>query len=391
MRIVLDITRLTATRLKGRVLTGIDRVAIEYVRRYGPWARAMIAWGRTRFVLSERASAVAFARLAGPAQAAEVAGIGSRAAACKGRAQQLVGSVVIHTGHFGLEYASFLDGLRSAGARSVVLVHDLIPIEHPQYCPRGSSSRHAARIANTLRLASGIVTNSKQTLRALERHAGSAPLPPMISALLAPACRGTAGPVPLPGPYFVVIGTIEPRKNHALLLRAWHRLVESLGESAPHLVVIGSRGREDPRVRGLLDRTTMYRGRVIEINGATDDLVATYLQHARALLMPSFAEGYGLPVVEALATGIPVLASALPVYREVAGDIPEYLDPDDSSAWLERVRDYAADGPARRAQMKRLAGFRPPTWAEHFARVDELLECVSLLPCGADERWKFRR
>ena len=101
----------------------------------------------------------------------------------------------------------------------------------------------------------------------------------------------------------------------------------------------------------------------------------SYLHYAQALLLPSFVEGYGMPVLEALAHGVPVIASSLPVFREFAQDIPDYLDPLDSLRWMETIIDFASlQSALRKAQVLRLAGFHPPTWANHFAQVDRLME-----------------
>jgi glycosyltransferase involved in cell wall biosynthesis len=101
--------------------------------------------------------------------------------------------------------------------------------------------------------------------------------------------------------------------------------------------------------------------------------VASLLRGARGLLLPSFAEGFGLPVIEALASGVPVLCSELPALRESGGGVPEYLDPLDAKAWRTAILDYAGDSPRRAAQLTRLAGWRAPTWDGHFAIVDRLL------------------
>ncbi|CCG42859.1 Glycosyltransferase (fragment) [Magnetospirillum molischianum DSM 120] len=89
----------------------------------------------------------------------------------------------------------------------------------------------------------------------------------------------------------------------------------------------------------------------------SDLALSTYFHHARALLFPSFEEGYGLPV-----------------FSEIAGTIPDYLDPLDGPGWYRRVLDYSApDSAARAAQLDRLARFQAATWDEHFRRVDLLL------------------
>jgi glycosyltransferase involved in cell wall biosynthesis len=159
-----------------------------------------------------------------------------------------------------------------------------------------------------------------------------------------------------------------------LLLQIWSRLVERLGDEAPQLLIIGQRGWEAEDVFNLLDRNQQFRGRVTELNRCTDEELANHLSTARALLFPSRAEGYGLPLVEALGAGVPVIASDLPVIREIAGDIPLYLDPLDSSAWEAAILDYAsAESAARDAQLQRIKSFRLPDWDSHFAAVERWL------------------
>src|SRR5580698_988440 len=96
-------------------------------------------------------------------------------------------------------------------------------------------------------------------------------------------------------PYFVILGTIEPRKNHWLLLQVWRRLVERLGDRTPRLVVIGQRGWECENAVDMLERCEELRGVVTELPACPDVELTSYLRHARALLFPSFAEGYGMP------------------------------------------------------------------------------------------------
>ena len=95
------------------------------------------------------------------------------------------------------------------------------------------------------------------------------------------------------------------------------------------------------------------------------------------MLFPSFVEGYGLPLIEALALGVPVIASDLPVFREIAGDIIEYIDPLDGKRWGDVIMDYAkTDSASRTAQLARIQEFKVPTWDEHFIQVDALLAAL---------------
>jgi glycosyltransferase involved in cell wall biosynthesis len=231
---------------------------------------------------------------------------------------------------------------------------------------------------NVLDLASGVITNSQATLDALQLYARKTghPMPLAVTALLAaPVFPAPSLVRPMAAPYFVMLSTIEPRKNHWLLLQLWRRLVECMGASVPRLVVIGQRGWECENVVDLLERCQELRGVVMELPACSDADLATYLHHAQALLFPSFAEGYGMPLVEALSAGVPVIASDLPVFREIAGDIPDYLDPLDGIGWMSSIEAYTnSDSFERTAQLKRVAQFVPPSWSAHFQVVEELLE-----------------
>ncbi len=162
-----------------------------------------------------------------------------------------------------------------------------------------------------------------------------------------------------------------------MLLHLWRDLAARFGDAAPRLVLLGRRGWENENVLDLLDRCAALRGLVRECGTPGDAAVASLLAGSRALLFPSFAEGYGLPLAEALALGVPALCSDLPALREVGGAVPDYLDPLDGAAWRRAVLAYADPASAARAaQLSRLASWRAPGWDAHFAAVDALLERV---------------
>lgn len=385
--ILIDVMRLIFRRAAGTIPTGIDRVGLEYVRHYADRARAVLSLGPLAAPLSRADSARLFGALLDGADTGRFRLLAAKLAA-KNTAWNWIRpgagrSILLNTANLWVNTPHYAAQLRWLGARPVFFVHDLIPITHPEFFEPAWGARHPARVRNMLRMGRGIIVNSRDTERALREYAGREGLacPPVAVAPLGPS----VAPVPGSGaaasppaqPYFVVVGTIEPRKNHLLLLHLWRRLVELEGEAAPRLQVVGQRGWECENVVDLLERSASLRGFVFEHNACTDAELAALLRGARALLMPSFAEGFGLPVAEALAAGVPVIASDLPAFRELAGDIPEYADPLDGARWLELVRDYARTDSARRAaQLERLRAFRAPTWAEHFAIVDAFLEAL---------------
>jgi glycosyltransferase involved in cell wall biosynthesis len=377
MKILIDVTRLVSRFMDGRLPTGVDRVGLAYVRHYGARAQAVVRWAGRLWVLSESNSAALFAWLLNPANSRGAVRIIARSIVSGDWLQNVAGRILLNTGHSGLHQDAYVQLLRKLGVRPVFVVHDLIPITHPEYCRVGEEAKHRRRMQHVLTLGHGVVAISRATLNDLERFSvqSKLPMPAAVEGLLAPGTpRCVLNTRPFDKPYFVVLSTIEPRKNHILLLQVWRRLVEQYGEHAPRLVVIGQRGWECENVVDLLERCAVLKGFVIEFADCTDEVLVTYMHHARALLFPSFVEGYGMPLVEALALGVPVIASDLAVFREIAGEIPEYIDPLDGVRWAEQVMAYAQpDSRERAAQLQRIEHFKTPTWGEHFVKVDGLL------------------
>jgi len=277
-----------------------------------------------------------------------------------------------------MESDGFHEWIRATRQRPVYFIHDLIPITHAEYCRAGEQGAHERRLEVMLSPQSGLISNSNHTLDMLRGWARARDLsvPPSVVAPLAPArlmAQELSEP-PLQRPYFVILGTIEPRKNHLLLLNIWREMAGQCGASTPHLLVIGQRGWECENVVDMLERCAPLQPFVHEVRACHDLNLARYLRHARALLFPSFAEGYGMPLVEALMLGTPVIASDLHVFREIAGEVPEYLNPLDAMSWMQAVADYTGrDSVRRSAQLERMRNFQVPSWDTHFAQVEQLL------------------
>ncbi|HTV46608.1 MAG TPA: glycosyltransferase family 1 protein [Stellaceae bacterium] len=290
-------------------------------------------------------------------------------------------SVYLLVSHFRLEARRALARLKGSGrTRLVCLIHDLIPIEFPEYAKPGQDRRHRQRIETAAALADAIIVASTavgDAFRPYLQRAGRSP--PVLVApfgwhLPKPPPIPSAPHRPNPSPYFVCVGTIEARKNHLLLLNVWRRLAAEFGAAAPRLVLIGQRGWLTQHVIDMLERSPALNGLVIERNTLRDAEMAELIGGARALLQPSFAEGFGFPVIEALALGVPVLCSDLPALRQTGGAVPDYLDPLDGNGWRAAIVDYAApQSPRRAAQLQRLAHWRPARWQDHFTAVHQLL------------------
>ena len=352
-------------------------MCLAYLRHFGGRSQAVVQHERFRRILELQASQDLFALLEGPPQRFRNRLPGGILRHLRGLNGEGQGRLYLNVGHTGLDSPGFQTWVSRSNVRPVYLVHDLIPITHPQFCRAGEADRHSERMRSVLKTASGVIGNSQATLDELAAFAESVGL--QMPASLA-AWLGSDPLLPLPTarqttrPTFVTLGTIEGRKNHLLLLNLWSRLIDRFGNGAPQLLIIGQRGWEAEPVFDLLDRSEKLRGHVVELNQCTDEELAAHLASARALLFPSLAEGYGLPLIEALSAGAPVIVSDLPVFREIGGDIPAYLNPLDASGWEAAILDYSrTSSPARAAQIERAKGFNSPSWEEHFDRVETWL------------------
>ncbi|MDW4498006.1 glycosyltransferase [Sulfitobacter sp. D35] len=271
------------------------------------------------------------------------------------------GSVYVNVGHTNLD-APVLEAIAAARGRCAVMVHDMIPLDHPAYQRDGSVARFRVRMRLVSERADVVIYTARATRQQAEHRFESwGRVPPGVTAWLGVEI-GPVGDLPsdLPpaSPYFICVGTLEPRKNIGFLLNLWG----DLGPGAPALLLCGARGWKNEDVFRRLDGSRT--GSIREIAGLDDAALRRLVSGAAALLFPSHAEGFGLPVMEAAALGTPVICNDLPVLREVMGDVPTYLPVIDRHRWAAAIRALATgqgDGPP--------PVFDPPRWDRHFQQV----------------------
>lgn len=375
---LLDVTRLLRRSLRREQATGIDRVGLAYIDQWREEARALVRIGTHWLTPSRAASARLFDALLRQNDAPRHLLWRCWIDAMRHHRPVARGTALCNASLTGTEAPAYADRVRRLGLRAFYCLYDLIPITYPEYCRPGAKDACARRIATMAASGSGLIVNSEVTVRDLAEYAHKAKLtlPPVEVIPLGSTPLPPAGAKPAVDlPYFVTIGTIEARKNHLMLLNVWRRMLDTLPpEVVPRLVVIGQRGWECEQVIDFLERSRRLRGFVVETGRCDDAELSTYLHHAQALLFPSFAEGYGLPLVEALACNTPVIASSLDVFREIAGEVPDYLDPIDGTGWLRTILEYSRGSSQLRArQQGRMAGFKAPSWSDHFAKAASFL------------------
>lgn len=215
---------------------------------------------------------------------------------------------------------------RLQGARVVLMVHDLIPLRHPEFCPPLFTEVFQQWLVRMLGCCDMVICNSAATEADLLAWCGEAKLPPPRSGHFRLGCdlpKATVGEVrevlaafmSSSVPVFAAVGTIEPRKNYPMLLRVFEELWQQ-GISA-HLLIAGRATAEERNFVEKLRQHTEQGSKLLTLFDANDQELAHVYAHARALVVPSLAEGFGLPLVEARARGCPVIASDLPAFFEL--------------------------------------------------------------------------
>lgn len=379
MSVLLDLTSLCNLLRKGRWPHGIPRVGLMYLEHYQNQAQCLLRIGSYTRILSPKNSQKIFAILR------------------QWRREDFRKILVIWANDYltnwaksspkwllktdltGFENKAFLR-LRQKypGLRILATVHDLIPVYEPELCPVNMDKSFEEKLLGILAQADRISLVSEQTQRQFlafcEQHNKPSAmhfLNPLASGLT-PDRTITAHRASTP--YFVCVGTVSWRKNQRLLLQIWQRLHTIFGEGCPKLILIGKLDQGCQFTLNLLEKCHSLQDVVRQISISDRDM-QSYLRGARAALMPNLSEGYGLPLIEALTLGTPVIASDIPIFREVGKNIPDYIDHLDALAWLERILEYTKpDSILRQAQLSRMAQFEPPGWEAHFLRLEAQLE-----------------
>lgn len=268
--------------------------------------------------------------------------------------------------------------------RTVVTVHDILFESHPQYFDKLFVARSRTLVRRSVRKSAEVFTVSEfsrnQIAATYKVNLGR--IHTIFNGVsrerFFPGEQGSnfvreAGLIP--GEYFLTVGRLEPRKNHANLIRAWARLPMP----RPRLVITGEKhfGYDEAlRLRESLALTT----EVMLLDRVSDEHLPAYFRNAKAFVYCSWAEGFGMPIIEAMASGVPVVSSASTALREVCGEGALLVDPADVNA----IRDAILAVDSQRDLRERLirCGLeraRNYTWTRAAKIVREVyLDCLGV-------------
>jgi glycosyltransferase involved in cell wall biosynthesis len=277
----------------------------------------------------------------------------------------------IHISHTQLEKTARFHWLKKANIHPVFFIHDAIPVDYPEFCSPGSAARHLGRLDTVANLGHLLLVNSQYTADRVSAHIREnkwhLPKISVVPLGLEPAffSHERKNRPSKAHPYFVSIGTIEPRKNLQFLLAVWRSLIEKLGSATPRLVIVGRRGWENENILDLLERSHFLAPYVVEMSDLSDTALVSLLAGAKGLLAPSFVEGFGLPVVEAIALPVPVIASDIEAHQEVSSGMALLLHPTDGPAWLHAITELSIQAENPDHKFSRTP--RTMTWQSHVS------------------------
>ncbi len=230
----------------------------------------------------------------------------------------------------------------------VLTVHDLSFLRHPEWYSRSRAAYYRYAVLRSARRALRVWTVSEHARHDLIEIGGLSPnridvTPNGVRSVFRPADYAAQGDpleaLDIPDQYFVFVGTLEPRKNLARLVRAWDR---TAGEHPFDLVIIGREGWKTDAFRAALV-SSKHRNRIHLLGHLPEEQLVAVVSAARAFLWPSLFEGFGLPPLEAMACGTPVLTSNTSSLPEVCGDAAVLVDPLDEDAIGEGILRFATD------------------------------------------------
>jgi len=231
--------------------------------------------------------------------------------------------------------------LPSRSAAQVVTIHDLYFLKHPERTSAEIRRDYPALVRAHARRADGIVVNSTFTAREVEHRLGVPGERITVCLPGAPDWPARTAPPPPHERYLLFFGTLEPRKNVGMLLDAYARVLARLPD-APKLVLAG---RATAEADAWLRRAAAppLAGHVEHRGYVDPDRRRALYEGAALLILPSFEEGFGLPALEAMTVGVPVIASNTGALPDVVGDAGPLVDPDDADALATTIERMLTD------------------------------------------------
>ncbi|MCD6192862.1 MAG: hypothetical protein DRI99_00615 [Candidatus Aminicenantes bacterium] len=233
--------------------------------------------------------------------------------------------------------------------KKIITIYDLFFLREPGQADETARRFFSRRLSRSIKEAAAIITISRSSAQEIIEHfpgvgekvrviyLGVDPIAWKLTPREEKELRSFKEALSLPQEYFLFVGAFEPRKNLPRLIEAFH-LLHQQGHPE-YLVLVGREGQDSQKIRDTL-RKLKLESHVLIRGYASAEKLKYYYKGAKALLFPSLAEGFGLPVLEAMASGLPVIASRAPAIPEVAGEAALYFEPSSAEDIATQISQF---------------------------------------------------
>ena len=267
---------------------------------------------------------------------------------------------------------------KSRRAASLPVIYDLSVVKHPEMHPKQRIAYVAGQLSRVMSRTTVVVTISESVRQEIVEHY-KIPLerivlaPPSWQPATFPYSNGSAPRIDIPKDYFLFVGTVEPRKNILGLLTAIEGL-RARRPDAPRLLLVGGEGWGSA-VFGERLKSAIASGAVLRPGYVPDDQMESLYQGAIGLVYPSLYEGFGMPIIEAMAAGCPVITSDVSATAEAAQDAAVLISPTDHEQ-LEHAMERLMDDAALRDSLRNKGLLRSKdfTWEHTAAKLKEAID-----------------
>lgn len=277
----------------------------------------------------------------------------------------------INTSHTLTAQEELLRLSTRANFKSIFFIHDLIPASYPHFVRDNDEITFRNKMLVIFSCASIVITNSNYTKNEINNFCkeNNISFPEIIIANI--GCETIfhkATDIDRKN-YFIYVSTLEPRKNHLLLIHVWELLAKKYQEQTPILIFIGKKGWNIDWLESYINKNPIARKYIKRIESVKDSLLAKLMQECLATLNPSHVEGWGMPAVESMAAQKITLCSDIPAYREATQGKAIYLHPDDTFSWFKTISQII-DKKIQQANIN----IKIPSWQDHFLIINKTIK-----------------
>lgn len=362
---VFDISRVLFRSLRGLKPTGIDVVTLRYVNFYSEKASFFVYRKGFFYFFSDRYSREIARTITQKPKNFIFEIIKFFILSIPTNLRKKNYTHIVNLGHIGLEHKIYFKKSKKYAKKIVTLLHDLIPIRNPNYCTIKQTLAHKKRILNSIKLSDKIITISKYVKNDLLKYIEENKLEfnNHIDVLYPGSTFegkdiNNAKYSQSSSNYHLMIGTIEGRKKYDFILKFLEKEAQS-NININEVIIVGQKGWSDEEFNKLFKKDLIKKHVQLLHDCDDEELIGLY-KNCKAVVFPSEAEGFGLPLIDAMFFKKPILANQLDVFKEIAGDYPYYFNNKSHKSFKKSLQLSETFNYENHSKAEL------PTWSNHF-------------------------